>query len=167
MFDLIEELVSLTFFFVVNTAFLLTLGKLFKAFCASHTFQSVHREGSKSIFSMLCKCVDVNFERVSLNIHSIGVYFVWGGVDKEGKSMSFAHFSRFRCVCCNVKRVAKLTLKDGWFELVANCKIIQLWPLLSKHAAVSLVGAERDKGRRRKIAFLVRSQEDRVEGQLS
>ena len=38
---------------------------------------------------------------------------------------------------------------------------------MSKQAAVSLVGAEGNKSRRRKIPFLVRSQVDRVEGQLS
>ena len=59
-----------------------------------------------------------------------------------------------------------MTLQDGWFELVTDCQILKLRPFLSNQAAVPLVGAEGDKSRRRKIAFLVRSQVDWVEGQL-
>ena len=62
--------------------------------------------------------------------------------------------------------MAELALKDGWFELVTHGYVAKLWSFLSKKAAVSLVGAEGYKCRWRKIAFLVRSQVDWVEGEL-
>ena len=60
-----------------------------------------------------------------------------------------------------------LTFKDGWLKFVTDCQVIKLKSFLSKKVAVPLVGAEGDKCRRRKISFLVRSQVDWVEGQLS
>ena len=66
-----------------------------------------------------------------------------------------------------VKFMAELTFKDGWLELVTDCQVVQLGEFSSKEAALPLVGAEGDKCRGRKIAFLVRSQVDWVEGQLS
>ena len=60
-----------------------------------------------------------------------------------------------------------LTFKDGWLKLVTDCQVVKLRPFMSKKAVVPLVGAEGDKSRRRKIPFLVRSQVDWVEGQLS
>ena len=68
---------------------------------------------------------------------------------------------------CNVKRVAKLSFQDDWLKLVTNCHIVQLRKFSSKVAAPPLVEAERDKCRRGKIAFLIRSQVNRVERQLS
>ena len=52
-------------------------------------------------------------------------------------------------------------------KLVTDCCVIKLRSFLAQKAAVPLVGAEGDKCRRREISFLVRSQVDRVEGQLS
>ena len=89
------------------------------------------------------------------------------GVQQKEKSIVSSMLCWFLHQLCNVKRVAKLAFQDGWLELVTDCQIIKLWSFLSKQAAVPLVGAEGDKSRRRKIAFLVRSQVDWVEGQLS
>ena len=121
---------------------------------------------------ILCECVDEDLERLVLrsglpdNIFFRFVCLIRVGVQQKEKSIVLSMFCWFLHQLCNVKRVAKLAFQDGWLELVTDCQVFKLRSFLSKQAAVPLVGAEGDERRWRKIAFLVRSQVDWVEGQL-
>ena len=156
----------------MNNTVILVGRKLLKAFCPGHFLQSAHPVRPMSKRGILCECVDEDLERLLLRsgLPDILLSFVWlirVGVQQKEKSIVSSVFCWFLHQLCNVKCVAKLAFKDGWLELVTDCQIIKLWSFLSKQAAVPLVGAEGDKSRRRKIAFLVRSQVDWVEGQFS
>ena len=122
--NLIHKLLCLTLFLIVNLTILLVVRKPIEAVRACHTFQGVHFICTRSICSLLCKCVYVYPEALllvsfSLNISCSEICLKWVGIHEEEESISFAFFGWFSLVVlCNVKGVAKLAFKDGWLELV-------------------------------------------------
>ena len=104
--------------------------------------------------------MDVHFKRllVTSGSHNIRIR-----VYQEKESTCFANVGWFLLELGNIKGVAELALKDGWLKLITHCDVVHLRECFSKK--VPLVEAEGDKCRGRKIAFLVWSQVDRVEGQ--
>ena len=101
---------------------------------------------------------------------SVFVFFIQAigvRIQQKEKTIIFARFCRAFFQRFLFKRIAQLTIKDGWLKLVTNSQVIHRGKNPSKEAAFPLVGAEGDKCRRRKIAVLVRGQVDWVEGQLS
>ena len=58
----LQELPSLAFLSDVNMAFFLVVWKLFEAVCCCHSFEAVQFIISSSIYRVLCKGVDMDFE---------------------------------------------------------------------------------------------------------
>ena len=90
---------------------------------------------------------------------------VW--VQQEEESFSFTQHGWLLCVLGHIKRVTKLTLNDNRLKPFTGCLIVKNRDLTSQWTSVSFVRAEGNKSGRRKVAVLVSSQVDRLEGQLS
>ena len=166
-FNLIQILLRLAVFPGLNKASLLFFWKLLEALGPSHSFKSAHGISSWFMCSELWKGVHIQLEGLLLPILDVfilitGTQLIRVGIQEQEKSICFACFWWFSLKFCNVQWVAELALKDGWLKLVAHCNIAKLWYVLSKQTALSLVGAEGYKCRRRHIAFLVRGEVDWV-----
>ena len=137
-FHIFQEYLRLTLLSAMNLAFFLVIWHLIEAGLASHFLQSVHRICSRAVSCVWSECVDVHLERLlvvsgTLDISRFDLVWVW--IQEEQESTSFDCSSHFLIKLFNIKRVAKLTLKDGRLKLVT--KHCGTWPVV-----VLLVGTE-------------------------
>ena len=117
--------------------FFLDIWQLIEAICASHFLQRVHCEGSWAKSFVFSECVNVNFERLlgisgSLDLTISRFRWIWVWVQKKEESTFCTCFGRFPRKLRDIKRVAKLALKDGRLKLVTEGHALKLYSLLPK-----------------------------------
>ena len=144
----------------MGLAFFLAVTHLEEVWLSSHSLQGVHCVGSRAKSCVSSECVDVYFKRLLFVSGNLGITIsrfnwirVW--VQKEKKSTSFACISWFPLKCCNIKRVAKLALKDGRHKLVTKSQIPKFLSILSQQIVVPLIRTDGNQRRWRKVSVSV------------
>ena len=168
VFCLIQEMLTLTLFSVVNTAFFLFVRKLLKAFGPSHFFEGAHSICCWSKCCVMCKGVDMDFKGrlllgVCPNVSVIWTCLEGSWIQQQEQSIDFAFFSWSGIYLCNIKGVAKLALQDSWLKLFTESLIRLRYSSFTKETVVHLVGTEGDKCRGWELAF-VYGQMNRMKG---
>ena len=106
-FNLLQVLLRLTIFSLVNHATFLFVWKFQEVFSPCHSFESVHGKRSSLVRGEGCKRMDVYFVRLLILDISIPItsrtQLIRMRVQEEEKSIIFSRFRQFSVKFCNFK----------------------------------------------------------------